>query len=125
MSEKEEKKETEAPAAAEEEQPLTGNRKYRKPKPWDTPDIDKWHIEKWSQGWNLFLFFFSSPPFDSPPLSFLSNSAPHQQMTCNTLYVRRAHLLAFSQNTERNTSERCGQTLRVPFDNLGLIVFLI
>jgi len=25
------------------------NKKYRKPKPWDTDDIDHWKIQQWSQ----------------------------------------------------------------------------
>lgn len=26
---------------------LKGNKKYRKPKPWDTDDIEHWKIEEW------------------------------------------------------------------------------
>jgi len=50
MSGKEGKREKEEKEEGEgEEQPVPKKQRYRKPKPWDTPDIDKWKIEKWTQ----------------------------------------------------------------------------
>ena len=33
------------PAEVDEAPPKRDNRRYEKPKPWDTPDIDKWKQE--------------------------------------------------------------------------------
>ena len=68
-----------------EEEPVSKKNKYRKPKPWDTPDIDKWKIEKWNPGFFPFLSFpFLSFPFLSFPflpfpfISFPSLPFPFQ-----------------------------------------------
>ena len=64
-----------------EEQPVSKKQKYRRPKPWDTPDIDKWKVEQWNPGNQppFFFFFLSSffsslfSPFSPSPLFLISS----------------------------------------------------
>tara|TARA_R110002050_G_scaffold34561_1_gene87177 strand:+ start:581 stop:730 length:150 start_codon:yes stop_codon:yes gene_type:complete len=48
MAEVEEQESKKGKSAEEEKK--TGHNKYRRDKPWDTPDIDHWKQEKWTPG---------------------------------------------------------------------------
>jgi len=64
---------------------LKGNKKYRKPKPWDTDDIEHWKIEGWKPD-------YMEAPLRARSLALVCPRVPH------ALPLRRVIALAWPRS---------------------------